>query len=168
MNIKAILISGAAVLALGACGSAEEKEEQKPRPGMYAPSVELTELEMPGMTEDMKEAAKEQMKTQFAAQAGGNRCMGGGKETDWKEAANEMSAGLGGKCETTKDNGTATVADLEVSCTGTQLGDVVVSMAGEAQDESFDMDIMFDIKKLPTGGEGKMGMKLSASRVGDC
>lgn len=167
MNFKAILVAGAAAMAVAACGSAEE---EKPRTGKYKPAVELTELEMPGMTDEMKAAAKEQMKTSFAAQAGGERCLKGGKESDWKEAATEISKGLGGTCETTKDNGTASTADLEVSCTGTAMGDVVVTMQGEAQSESFEMDIGFDIKSLPApqSGEGKMGMKLTATRVGDC
>ena len=165
MKIKAILVAGAAAMAVAACGSADD---EKPRKGKYKPAIELTELEMPGMTDEMKEAAKGQMQTSFAAQAGGERCLAGGKDSDWKEAASEISKGLGGKCETTKDNGTDSTADLEVSCTGTQMGDVVVTMKGEAQSESFEMDIGFDIDKLPQSGEGKMGMKLTATRTGDC
>lgn len=165
MKFRSILVAGAAAATLAACGSAAD---EKPRKGKYKPTVELTELEMPGMTDDMKAQAKEQMKTSFAAQAGGEQCLGGGDENDWKQAAKEISNGLGGTCETVKDEGTDSTADLEVKCTGSQMGDVVVTMTGEAKSESFEMDIGFDIQKLPQGGEGKMGMKISATRTGDC
>jgi len=165
MKLTYILAAGAAAMTLAACGNSAD---EKPRKGKYKPAVELTELDLPGMTDQLKAAAQEQMQKSFAAQAGGEQCIGGTNESDWKEAANGISDSLGGECETIKDNGTDSTADLEIKCTGTQMGNVTVTMTGEAKSESFEMNIGFDMDKLPQGGNGKMGMKLTGSRIGDC
>ena len=107
------------------------------------------------------------MQTSFAASAGTEQCLQGGNKGDWKEAASGLSKSMGGTCETTKDNSTEDTADIEVTCKGTQMGDVQVKMTGAAQSESFSMDVDFKFKH-PQMGEGNMGMKMGAKRVGDC
>ena len=119
MKRHLIILSMAAALTVTACGGADEG---KPRKGKYQPEVELTELDFPGMTDAVKEQVKAQMKSSFAAQAGGARCVQSTQGSDWKEASKGLSKSLGGTCETTRDNGTDTTADLEVKCTGTQNG----------------------------------------------
>lgn len=165
MKFGIVMITSAAALALAGCGSAED--ESKPRKGKYKPEVELQELDIPGLTEEAKAAAKEQMQSVFAAQSGNEQCMGGGK-ADWKDAAKEISKGLGSSCETLRDNGTDSSADLEMKCAGTAMGDVVLNITGEAQSESFEMQIGLDMTNMPVGGDGKMKMKVSAERIGDC
>ncbi len=164
MKIIAPLCAVAAVLVLSACSSADEK----PRKGKYKPEIELTTLEMPGMTPEMMTAAKAQMKTQFAAQAGGEQCLGGTDKSDWKQMNEGMSKGFGGECKSVRDKSTDTTVDSEMKCTGTALGDVTVTVKGVAETESVNMDIIMNLDKLPTGGTGKLGMKMTAKRVGDC
>jgi Protein of unknown function (DUF3617) len=163
---KQLLIASTAILALAVtgCSSAEEK----PRQGKYKPEIELTTLEMPGMTPAIMEQAKAQMKTQFASRAG-EQCVKGGK-ADWKKAADSVSKGFGGNCTTISDKGTDTVADLEMKCTGTPMGDLGIVIKGQAESESFSMDLNMTMSKVPgpAGGQGKIGMKMSAKRIGDC
>ncbi len=168
MAIRLILAAGAASLALAACGSAEE---EKPRKGKYQPEFELTELDFPGMTDEIKEQARESLQISFASQVGAARCIRSSQGEDWKEAASDLSKGLGGTCETTRDEGTDTTADLQVKCTDTRMGEeVIVNMKGAAESESFSMDVDFELGNIPgtNGQSGKMGMKISAKRVGDC
>ncbi|NJM51685.1 MAG: DUF3617 family protein [Sphingomonadales bacterium] len=134
---------------------------------MYKPEIELTKLEIAGITPEQKAQAEQQMKASFGAAAGGQQCVQGGKEKDWKEAAGGLTKSFGGSCETVKDNGTDTTADLEVACKGTQLGDIVVKMKGGAKPESFNMDVDLDFES-PQMGKGSMGFKVGAKRTGDC
>ena len=160
-----ILIGSAAALALAGCSSADDK----PRKGKYKPEIALTKIEMPGLPDGAKEQMKTAMEGSFAQQAG-EQCISGKQGGDWKQAADGMSKSMGGKCETTRDKGTDTTADLEVKCTGTQMGDIVVTMKGAAESESFKMDVDMQLKSLPAPmkGEGALGMTISAKRVGDC
>jgi Protein of unknown function (DUF3617) len=164
MKMSALLILGVGAFAVTACSSAEEK----PKKGKYKPEIELTALEMPGMTPAMMDQAKAGMKSQFASQAG-EQCVKGGK-ADWKNAANDISKGLGGNCTTVSDKGTDTTADLELKCTGTQMGDVGIVVKGQAESESFYMNVDMNLDKLPApmSGSGKIGVKVSAKRTGDC
>lgn len=164
MKMRAFLIVGVGAMIVSACSGAEEK----PRKGKYKPDIELTALEMPGMTPQIMEQAKAQMKTQFASQMP-EQCIQGGK-ADWKNAANDIGKGLGGTCTTVSDKGTDTVADFEVKCTGTPMGDVNLVAKGAAESESFYMNIDMQLAKVPgpTPGEGKIGMKITAKRTSDC
>jgi hypothetical protein len=120
------------------------------------------------MTPAMMDQAKAGMKSQFASQAG-EQCVEGGK-ANWKEAANDISKGLGGSCTTVSDKGTDTVADLELKCTGTQMGDIGIVVKGKAESESFYMNVDMNLNKLPApmNGAGKIGVKVTAKRTGDC
>jgi hypothetical protein len=164
MKTRALLIVGIGAMVVTGCGSAEEK----PRKGKYKPEIELTTLEFPGVTPEQLEMAKTQMKGQFASQAG-EQCVQGGK-ADWKNAANDISKSMGGNCTTVSDKGTDTVADLELKCSGTPMGDVGIVVKGQAETESFYMTVDMKMSKVPgpTPGEGKLGMKVSAKRTGDC
>jgi hypothetical protein len=123
---------------------------------------------MPGITEALKKQAEAQMQTSFASQVGGEQCVGATDKGEWKKLSGEISKGLGGTCNTVRDSSTDASVDVEVKCTGTQMGDVTTTIKGAAESESFGMDIMLNLEKLPTGGQGKLGMKVSAKRVGDC
>ncbi|MFC4292316.1 DUF3617 domain-containing protein [Sphingorhabdus arenilitoris] len=163
MKTRFILFTAVTALGLTACNSADEI----PRKGKYQPEIELTKLDIPGITEAQKAQAESQMQTSFASAAGGAQCIEGGKEKDWKEAAGGLTKSLGGTCETVRDNGTATTADLEVTCKGTQMGNINVKMKGGAEAERFNMDVDLDFDS-PQAGKGSMSFKVGAKRVGDC
>jgi hypothetical protein len=164
MKMRVLLIVGAGAMILGACSSADEK----PRKGKYKPEVELTNLDFPGLTPEMKTQAEAQMKAGFASQAGGEQCYGGADKGDWKQMSEGMTKGMGGNCTTVRDANTDDTVDFELKCTGTQMGDLVTTVKGKAESESIIMDINFNFEKLPTGQSGKMGMKMTAKRTGDC
>jgi hypothetical protein len=159
-----ILVVSLGALVLSGCSSADEK----PRKGKYKPEVELTSLDFPGLTPAMRQEAETQMKAGFASQAGGEQCIGGTDKGDWKQMAQGMTQSLGGQCTTVREASTDDSVDFELKCTGTAMGDVSSTVKGKAESESVIMDINFNFTKLPTGAGGKMGMKMTAKRVGDC
>lgn len=160
------LVMGAATLAMfvTGCSSADEK----PRRGKYKPDVALTALELPGMTPAMKQQVEGQMKAGFASQVGGEQCIGATKKDEWKNLSSEISKGMGGECKTVREASTNTSIDTEISCSGPQVGDMTVTIKGAAESESFSMDINMDMKNMMGRGPGKIGMKISAKRTGDC
>jgi hypothetical protein len=164
MKMRALLILGVGAMAVAACSSADEK----PRKGKYKPEVQLTAFEMPGITAEQKKQAESMMQSSFASQVGGEQCVGATEKGEWKKLSSEISKGLGGNCNTVRDASTDSSVDVEVKCTGTQMGDVTTTIKGAAESESFGMDINLGLDKLPTGGQGKLGMKITAKRVGDC
>lgn len=156
---------GLAALALAGCSAADEK----PRKGKYKPAVQLTALEMPGMTAANRARAEAQMQASFASQVGGEACVGGGSKDEWKKLSKEISTGLGGTCTTVRDGSTDSSIDIVLKCTGTQMGDLTATMTGAAETDSFGMEINLGLEKLPNGaGSGKLGMRISATRTGDC
>lgn len=164
---KQLLIMSVAGLAfvLASCSSADEK----PRRGKYKPEVQLTQLEMPGMTPAMKQQMEQQMQASFASQVGGEQCIGATKKDEWKNLSSEISKGMGGNCTTVRDASTDTSVDTEIKCTGPQTGDMTATIKGAAESESFSMDINLDMKGIGgTAASGKLGMKISAKRIGDC
>ncbi len=164
MKAQLTIAAAAIVLLFTGCSTADEK----PRKGKYKPEVELTNLDFPGMTGQMREQAEAQMKAGFASQAGGEQCFGGADKGDWKEMAQGMTKGMGGQCTTVRDASTDDTVDFELKCTGSAMGEVSTTVKGKAESESVTMDINFNFTKLPTGEAGKMGMKMIAKRVGDC
>jgi uncharacterized lipoprotein len=166
MKTQMLVAASLGALILSGCSSADEK----PRKGKYKPEVELTALELPGLTPDMRTQAESQMKAQFASQFAAEQCLGATEKGEWKKAAEQVSKGLGGQCSTVREASTDSSVDVEIKCTGTQMGDVTTTIKGAAESESFSMDINLNLDKLPepTPGQGKLGMKISAKRTGDC
>jgi Protein of unknown function (DUF3617) len=159
-----ILAAGAAAMIITGCSGADEK----PRKGKYRPDLQLTALDLPGMTADQRSQAEAQMEAQFASQVGVEQCLGATDKDEWKKASEQISKSLGGQCSTVRDASTDSSVDVEVKCTATQMGDVTATVKGEAQSESFSSDIRLQLTNLPTGGKGELGMKISAKRTGDC
>ncbi len=152
-------------LVLSGCSGAEEK----PRKGKYKAEVELTALELPGLTPEMRALAEGQMKAQFASQVAAEQCLGATNRDEWKKASEKVSRNLGGQCTTVREASTESSVDVEIKCTGTQMGDLTTTIKGKAETESFATDITLGFDKLPGGaGTGKLGMKISAKRIGDC
>lgn len=153
-------------LMLAACGSGEEGS---PIAGEYLQTVKITELDFPGMPEDVKKQTIAQMEQAAGGGTGGLFCMQGGDDGQhWKEAAKQMSGTLGGQCETVKDGGSATSLDLEMTCKGTSTGDIDIKMTGQANSQGYDSEMAFDIKDPNSGEMARLAMTIGAKRQGDC
>ena len=154
-----------APLVLAACSGGDGS----PVEGQYQQSVKITELDFPGMTDDVKANTIKQMEQAAGGGTGGLFCMtgnDGGKQ--WKQASSQMAQALGGDCETIKDEGSATSIELEMQCTGTAKGDLHVAMNGQANTQGYDSNMAFDMKDPASGETAKLAMEIGAKRVGDC
>lgn len=156
---------GLATAALAGCSAADEK----PRKGKYKPEVKLTALELPGITPATRAQAEEKMQAGFSSQVAGESCIGGASKDEWKKLSQELSKSLGGTCTTARDASTDSTVDTVLNCTGTQMGDLTATITGAAETESFRMEVNLGLDKLPNGaGKGRLGMQISATRIGDC
>lgn len=162
-KLHILLALGVGAMALAGCSNADEK----PRRGKYKTTVALTTLELPGITPAMKQNMEQQMQAQFAQQVGADQCLGATKKDEWKSMSNDISKGMGGQCKNVRDASTDTVVDVEVQCSGSQVGEMTAVIKGEAQSESFGLDINMDMN-MGARGKGKMGMKITGTRTGDC
>lgn len=156
------LAVGTGALALAGCSSADEK----PRRGKYKTEVQLTALEMPGMTPATKASAEQQLKAQFAQQVGSDQCIGATKKDEWKNVSKDISQSMGSSCKSARDSSTDTKVDFEVKCASPRGGEMTAVVKGEAQSEGFYMDI--ELNGMAGQGQGKMGMKITGTRTGDC
>jgi Protein of unknown function (DUF3617) len=154
---------GTTTLVLAGCSSADEK----PRRGKYKTEVQLTALEMPGMPPAMKPTVEQQLKSQFAQQVGADQCIGGTQKDEWKTISKDISKGMGSSCKTVRDASTDTTVDLQVQCSDPQKGQMTATIKGAAESESFGLDINMDMN-MGAPGKGKMGMKITGTRTGDC
>lgn len=170
--MKKLHISGIMMTTILIAGCGGAASDQKPKPGSYETTAEITALELAGMTEEQLAPAKSQMKNMLSAQTSVPQCLAGDTNKGWKEVPEQIAKSLGGNCETIKESGSPTNVDTEVSCKGTRMGDVVVKMTGAAEDESYGADINFELSNIPGASAdkntGKIGMKISAKRAGDC
>ncbi|MEP3224811.1 MAG: DUF3617 family protein [Parasphingorhabdus sp.] len=166
MTNKFILPLLSAPLMLAACS---DSGDGSPIAGQYKQTVKITTLDFPGMTEDVKKRTIAQMERAAGGGTGGLFCMQGNDNgAQWKEAAKQMSGALGGQCETSKDDGSATTIDLEMTCTGTGKGDIGIEMTGQANSQGYESEMSFDIKEPNSGETAKLAMKIGADRQGDC
>jgi len=160
---KYVLLAGL-VTALSACGA----NDGSPREGQYQQTVKITVLDFPGVDGEQKAQLIEQMEAVVSGQAGLFCMKGNDGGAQWKEASAQMANALGGKCATTKDEGTATRINLEMQCTATAKGDINVTMDGRATTEGYDSSMTFDMKDPANGEVAKLAMNIGAERVGDC
>jgi len=113
------------MVILASCGS----NEATPEPGEYQQSMKITALELAGVEGDAKVEMIRQME-EAGNSIGSKFCMSAEQgESQWKEAASQMTRLLGGDCETIRDGGSANVLDLEMKCTGAAQGNVSVAAA---------------------------------------
>lgn len=166
MTKKFLLPLLSASLMLAACGSGGDGS---PTAGQYLQTVEITQLDFPGLTEDAKKQTITQMERAAGGGSGGLFCMQGDDNgAQWKQAAKQMSGALGGNCETIRNEGSATTIDLEMTCKGTGKGDINIKMSGNANPEGYDSEMAFDIKDPASGETAKLAMNIGAKRQGDC
>lgn len=167
-----------AVISLAACGSKEDaskpksmeevKEEaaqlDRPEPGQYKQTFQITRLEVPGMP---KEAA-EQMKAMMTASQESVICL---TKADTDKGFKDMFKGVGkgNQCSYSRFNVDGGKIDAQMDCASPQEGTATMKINGAVTPSGSDVTIDMDTK----GGQQpmsnmKMTMHMTTERVGDC
>lgn len=167
-----------AVLSVGACGSKEEDSKPKsmeevkqeaakldrPEPGQYKQTIEITRLDVPGMP---KEAA-EQMKAMMTASQESLICL---TKADTEKGFRDMFKGMGkgNQCSYSRFNVDGGKIDAQMDCASPQEGTATMKINGTVTPGGSDVTIDMDTK----GGQQpmsnmKMTMHMTSERVGDC
>lgn len=167
-----------AMLSLGGCGSKEEasgpksmeevKQEaaqlERPEPGQYKQTVEITRLEVPGMP---KEAA-EQMKAMMTASQESVICL---TKEDTDKGYRDMfkDVGKGNQCSYSRFDVDGGKLDAQMDCASAQEGTATMKINGSVSPGGSDVTIDMDVKggQQPMGNM-KMTMHMTTQRVGDC
>jgi len=175
-------------LALSACGSKEDKagdaaassEEgasksvgelqaeagklERPEPGKYKQTVEILQMEMPGLPKEAQDQmARMQPKTQVS-----EICL---TEKDTEQGFKDMfkDLGKGGDCTYDKFNVSGGSLDARMTCQIPQQGKAVMTVNGAASKTGSDVTVAMDMSGGPSPmGNMKMKMHMTTERIGDC
>lgn len=167
-----------AVLSLAACGSEKEtsgpktmdevKEEaaelDRPEPGEYKQTLEVTRFEVPGMP---KEAA-DQMKQMLAAKQDDVICL---TKADAEHGYRDMFKGVGrGKdCTYSRFDVDGGTIAAQMDCKSPQEGTATMTIDGKVSPAGSDVTVAMDVKDgQPPMGNMKMTMHMTTQRLGDC
>ena len=167
------------VLSLGACGSSDEsvapksmeevKQEaaklERPRSGQYKQTVEVQELEVPGMP---KEAA-DQMKAMMQKAQVREFCL---TPEDAEKGYRDMFNDVGKQdeqCTYTRFNVDGGKLDAQMDCKAALGGTGVIKLNGSVSESGSDVTMTMNA----TGGQAPMGtmnmkMHMTTQRMGDC
>lgn len=184
----AMAVGLALVLALGACGSkdeagsesttsgedsapksvedlkAEAAKLERPEPGKYKQTVEILQMEMPGLPK----AAQDQMAAMQPKTQVSEICL---TEKDTEEGFKDMfkDLGKGGECTYDKFDVSGGTLDARMTCQIPQQGKAVMTVNGAASKTGSDVTVAMDM----SGGSSPMGnmkmkMHMTTERIGDC
>lgn len=171
----------AAILALAACGSepgeprtaeevvAEAGTLEKPRPGQYSTSVELTEFSVPGLPPQQAEQLRAMMGN--VQQEGSSYCLTEAEANKgFEETVKRMTEGNGQmKCTFDRFEAEGSKLDAALSCTGPQGMDAKIALNGTTGAEASSMRMKMSQKApMIPAGEMRMEMKMDSKRTGDC
>lgn len=181
---KALFISGLAslTLPLASCGPKQEKQEasgpksmeevkqeaaklDRPSPGQYRQTVEITRMEVPGMPPE----AAEQMKTMMQKAQAREFCL---TREDSEKGFRDMFKDMGkrdGQCTWSRFDANGGRLDAEMNCKSPQGGTGVIKLAGTVSETGSDVTMSMDTSgaKQPMGNM-KMTMHMTSQRLGDC
>ncbi|GGY93730.1 DUF3617 domain-containing protein [Novosphingobium colocasiae] len=174
----------AAALALSACGSkdagtdaakdtgpktmAEAQEEAKkldrPDPGEYKQTMEVTRLDIPGMDPKQAEAMKGMMK---ASQERTFCLTPADSEKGFKDMFDEV--GKGGECSYSRFDVSGGTLDAVMNCKNPNEGTATIALNGKVSSNGSDVTVSIDQagSKNPMG-DMKMTMHMTTARLGDC
>lgn len=175
----------AAALALSACGSkdeskntgpqdtgpksmAEAREEAKkldrPDPGEYKQTIEVTRLDIPGMDPKQAEAMKGMMK---ASQEHTFCLTPADAEKGFQDMFDEV--GKGGECSYSRFDVAGGTLDAVMNCKNANEGTATIALKGKVSANGSDVTVSMDQSgsKNPMG-DVKMTMHMTTARLGDC
>jgi hypothetical protein len=138
----------------------------KPQPGQYRTSIELLELDIPGMPEEMQQ----QMRTQM-----GNVVGDGGAltycltpEDAAANGAEQMAKNMAASdCTVTRFDVSGGTISTEMQCKDASGGTSKVAMDGQMTETRSTMTMTNDIA-MPDGGRMQTKSRVTAERIGDC
>lgn len=182
-RLVAQVVAGAAALMLVGCGSGGNKGESatekpptaeqakeaaarlnRPQPGEYRQTVEITRFEIPGMTEE--HAA--QFRTMLAKVPASTYCL---TEADADKGFKDMLDNLPGdnQCSYSRfdvDNGRL---DARMECRNTSGATAKATMAGRIGPQGSEVNLDME-QTMPHMGDRKtlMSMHMKTTRLGDC
>lgn len=174
--MRSMILVSLAALALAGCSSgadsdgdgkvsndeaaAETAKATLPEPGLYKISVEIEEMNIPGMPAGMAE----QMKKSTAAQMTVENCL---TEADRENMVKEM-APKGDECTYDKYDLSGGKIDAKMTCKTPDGGTAVTTMAGTVSSTGVEMVMENTI----TGGSAQAGthmkMRMKNQRIGEC
>lgn len=175
----------AMLLPLAACGSKESAEDTaaasgeeksveevkreadkliKPKPGAYKQTIEMVDMQVPGLPPE----AAEQMKAMTAKVETHTICI---TDEDAENSFKDMfdNVGKGEECQFNRFNVVGGKLDAEMTCATPDSGQATMSMNGTVTETSSDIMVGMDMK----GGEGPMAnmtmkMHMTSERTGEC
>jgi hypothetical protein len=171
----------AAAILLAACGGnadtdgdgaistdeavAEAAGAIQPQPGQYRTSIEVLELEIPGMPEEMQR----QMRTQMGNAMGGEGltyCLT--PEDAAANGAEEMAKNMAAAdCTIARFDVSGGTISSEMQCKDASGGTSKVAMEGQMSATGSTMTMTNDIA-LPDGNRMRSKSRVTAERIGDC
>ncbi len=167
------------VLSLSACGSNDEpaapksmeevKQEaaklERPQPGQYKQTVEVQELEVPGMPKEAADQMKAMMQT---AQVREFCLTPADAEKGYRDMFNDVGK-QGEQCTYTRFDVNGGKLDAQMDCKAAQGGTGVIKLNGSVSESGSDVTMTMNA----TGGQAPMGtmnmkMHMTTQRMGDC
>ena len=167
-----------AVLAVAACNNSPDEElsdealsmddvvaeaadlEMTLSPGEYRSTSELVSFEIEGLSPQMQQMAE----AAFADGAGAGHTYCVTEEMtaeDWLSQMNES------ECTVTSLDGSSEGIDAVLQCSDPEGMNGRVELAGNADGDSANMDVRFDVD-IPGMGTGRIHMRSASERIGDC
>jgi hypothetical protein len=146
--------------------AAEAAGAIRPEPGLYRTSLELLELEVPGMTDQMKQQMQAQMGGGPAGSGTSTYCLT--REQAAANGAEEMAKNMAqGNCTVARFDVSGGDLSAEMQCTAAGGATTHVVMDGQMTSTSSTMTMTND---MDMAGMGKMQMKarVTSERIGDC
>ena len=176
--MRRILLATAASLALAACGGAdadadgdgsvsmdeaqaelERSGAVKPEPGQYRARMELVDFEAEGAPPQIVEMMKSNMANTF------EYCL---TQEDADKGFEEMArTSQDDNCSFEKFEADGGDIDAVMTCQGGEMGNARMTMQGTGGRTQSEMTMTME-GQLPGAGTGKMTMKTSHERIGDC
>lgn len=169
------LIAGAALLALAACGPAEQKEAGRDmtpdevaaelagvqiEPGLWESSAEVVEVEAPGMPPELVEQMKGPRTTS-------RNCIS--PEQARRPDANFLAAQQESDCSYRDFSMRDGRMSGTMTCTGgAGEGEMEMRMEGEYGPRSYDMTMTMAGEGMGEGAQMTMRVRTQARRIGDC
>jgi len=168
-----------AVGALAACGSKDGADEgpkpveevkqeaaklERPEPGEYRQTVDILEMDIPGMP---KQAA-EQMKSAMKASQQNTFCL---SKEDADKGYRDMfrDMGKGKECSFSRFDVDGGRLDAQMNCQSQQQGKMTMVLNGTVTTQGSDVTVAMDMSGQPAPmSTMKMKMHLTTTRVGEC
>jgi len=131
----------------------------KPNPGKYRATMELIEVDMPGAPAQVQEMMGSMMNQTSEFCLTPEQAEAGFEES--------LSEGQQEGCKVSKFQHSGSNVDMAMSCEGSDMGNIEMTMTGEVAPERSDMQMTMN-GNVPGMGDMSMKMNFAQERIGDC